>query len=375
MTRVHALRISIVVVGVSASTTMICLTLMDPQSYVWGVVFVAYAVIGTLVLLRQPDNRIGWLLLGIGVAFASIMGLTWVTDSRWGPGPSVIEAIVALLSGVAWITFLLMVAVFPEGYSTTRHQRWLVRVGVLLLVGTGFVTLTSRTPMPLTQRTSPFAVDALTGVDRFLEGPGQVSIAFFSVCVLVSLFLRWRRSVSARRQQFKWFLWGATVTIVTFTIGSATPTAPSVVGFALWTIGGSALPVAVGVAVSRYRVYDIDRVISRTASYALVTGLLVVTFAVIVAVSSALLGPKNQLGIATATLAAAALARPVLRRVQSVVDRHFDRARYDGERTVNEFGARLRAEVDVESVTLDLIGVVGAALHPERVSLWVRRTA
>ncbi len=375
MTRTLAVRTGIVVVGVAAAATMIGLTLMDSQSYGWGVVFVAYAVMGSLVLWRQQDNRIGWLLLGIGVAFATIMGLTWITDSRWGPGPALIEMTVALLSGVAWITFLMMVALFPEGYSTTLHQRWLVRIGLLLLVATSVVTLTSRAPMPLTQRTSPFAVDRLARVDQVLEGPGQAAIALLSLCVLISLFVRWRRSVGTLRQQFKWFLFGAAVTIVTFTIGSTTSAGPSIVGYALWTIGGSALPIAIGVAVSRYRLYDIDRVISRTTSYAIVTGLLVATFAVIVAVSSSVLGPKNQLGVAVATLVAAALARPVLRRVQGVVDQRFDRARYDGQRTVDEFGNQLSQEVDVATVRGTLLHTVHASLAPNQLSLWIREPA
>jgi len=134
------------------------------------------------------------------------------------------------------------------------------------------------------------------------------------------------------------------------------------------------LPISIGVAVLRYHLFDIDRVISRTASYTIVTGFVVATYIVVVALISPLVRGSSSLAIAAATLTAAAIARPVLRRVQEAVDRRFDRARYDGQRTVDALGARLRDAVDVGLVSRDLVAAVNETLAPTKVSLWVRET-
>ena len=133
------------------------------------------------------------------------------------------------------------------------------------------------------------------------------------------------------------------------------------------------IPAAFGIAILRYHLYDIDRIISRTTSYALVTGLLLATYATVVATATRLLDTEQPVVVAAATLTVAALARPVLRRVQSVVDRRFNRSRYDAVRTVDAFGARIRNQVDPHHVREDLVAVVNATLQPDTVTLWTRK--
>jgi hypothetical protein len=169
-------------------------------------------------------------------------------------------------------------------------------------------------------------------------------------------------------------LWGAAVTVATVAAGSSASrlVGPSALGYALWIIGGAARPASIAVAVTRYRRYDIDRVISRTAAYALVTVSLVAIFAALVATSSSLLGPDNLLGVTVATLVAAAIAGPVYRKVQLVVDRRNDRARFDGRVTVEDFGQGLSQEVDTLTVADDLERTTQGTLAPTTVGPWLR---
>jgi hypothetical protein len=167
----------------------------------------------------------------------------------------------------------------------------------------------------------------------------------------------------------RWFLFGASALAAGFVLNITLPVP--------WrdlvlTTGFAFLPVCMGVAILRYRLYDIDRVVSRTVSYAIVTGFVLATYVVIVTSVSRVLGDTSPITVAGATLAAAALARPQLARVQRVVDRRFDRARYDAMRTVEEFGRRLRDQVDPDATTAELIGVIRRSMSPTMTSLWVR---
>jgi hypothetical protein len=190
--------------------------------------------------------------------------------------------------------------------------------------------------------------------------------------------LSWQRSSGERRQQLKWLASGAAVTIVSVVLGvtfsstGATTTLQDWVDNLLW-FGIAALPVSMGVAILRYRLYDIDRIISRTLAYALVTGLLVGVYAGVVLLATGVLGIHGTVAVAASTLAAAAAFSPLRRRVQRVVDRRFNRARYDADMTVAAFAARLKDEVDLDSIQNDLAAVVQKTLEPAQLSWWVRK--
>ena len=182
----------------------------------------------------------------------------------------------------------------------------------------------------------------------------------------------YRRSSGERRQQLKWLLGGFAASLagllLAITLGHA-PGVPGVVGHAA-ILAIFALPVTMGVAILKYRLYDIDRIISRTLAYAIVTGLLVGVYAGLVLLAQQVLGLHTPVAVAAATLAAAALFNPVRRRVQQAVDRRFNRARYDADQTVAAFAARLQDAVDLDSVRADLAGVVQAALEPAHLTVW-----
>ena len=182
--------------------------------------------------------------------------------------------------------------------------------------------------------------------------------------------LSWRRATGERRQQLKWLAAGAVVTVVTIAV-SIGVSSSRVVGEVLG-IGLAALPVGIGVGILKYRLYEIDRIISRTMAYAIVTGLLLGVYAGLVLLATGVLGFRSSVAVAVSTLAAAALFNPLRRRVQHAVDRRFNRARYDADQTVMAFAARLKDAVDLDSVRDDLATVVDKALEPAHVSVWIR---
>jgi len=188
--------------------------------------------------------------------------------------------------------------------------------------------------------------------------------------------LSWRRSSGERRQQLKWLASGAAAAIVSLVIGTAFATTGPATLVVEWVdnvawCGLGALPVSMGVAILRYRLYEIDRIISRTLAYAAVTALLVGVYAGLVLLSTDVLSLTSTVAVAASTLAAAALFNPVRRRVQRAVDRRFNRARYDADKTVAAFAGRLQDAVDLDSVQADLAGVVQQALEPAHVSVWI----
>jgi hypothetical protein len=211
-----------------------------------------------------------------------------------------------------------------------------------------------------------------------------VPLSLLSVALLLALsagfiagqVLTWRRSSGDRRQQLKWLASGAAVAIAGLILGAAFGTTGPTTTVLEWIdnlfwFGLAALPVSMGVAILRYRLYDIDRIISRTLAYAIVTGLLIELYAGLVLLATGVLGLHSTVAVAAATLAAAALFSPLRRRVQQVVDRRFNRARYDADQTVAAFAARLKDAVDLDSVRNDLAGVVNRALEPAHISVWI----
>ncbi|HJY74412.1 MAG TPA: hypothetical protein VJ347_21770, partial [Streptosporangiaceae bacterium] len=209
-----------------------------------------------------------------------------------------------------------------------------------------------------------------------------VGAVVLAVCWLASLAaqaLSYRRSSGERRQQLKWLLTGSAIGGVCFA-GSFTSGSPS--GFLhilsmIAIVGGLAIPLAIGVAILKYRLFDIDRIISRTLAYAIVTGLLIGVYAGIVLLATQALpvSPSTPVAVACATLVAAALFNPLRKRVQRIVDRRFNRARYDADKTVAAFAARLQDAVDLDAVQDDLAGVVHQALEPAHASVWIREGA
>jgi hypothetical protein len=289
--------------------------------------------------------------------------LSWVALWAWAPG----------------FTLLLTVSIllFPDGRLPSPRWRPVVvaSLGViaLLVVPVAIVAWPYRGEALLFTGAPP-AYGAM-GVAFGLQSVGIVSTPFLAMASIAGMVVRFRRSGTTERQQLKWFIYAA-IPEIAFLVSSAFLTYQPVIGALASMLIGPLLPLATGVAIVRYRLYEVDRIVSRTIAYAAVSGLLVATYAGLILL---LQDPLRQItggdtiAVAVSTLAVAALFQPVRHRVQRVVDRRFDRARYDAERMAVAFAERLRDEVDIETVTTHLREAVASSVKPARIGLWLRQ--
>jgi len=353
---------------------------------------VSTATVGALVASRRPRNPVGWLLLTFGLlVVVSLVAVGYVAYgllARPGALPATDAAVVLVYalndSGAPVPVLALALLLTPTGSLPSRRWRWLgfalAAVAVASVIGGPF----NHRPLepPLESVTSPLGIDlaASSPTVRLLYEVvgGVLSVAFPLVIVAAtgSLVMRFWRARGVERQQLRWVALAAAlvpvavlVAIAASTIGG--PAADTVVTFAIGTVSWL-VPLALGAAVLRYRLYDLDRIISRTLAYGLVTLLLGGGYAAVVLLLGRLLGRSSSLAVAGATLAVAALFQPVRRRVQAVVDRRFNRRRYDAARTIAAFSTRLRQQVDLDSLTGELLAVIEQTMQPIQASLWLR---
>ena len=334
-----------------------------------GIVFVgAFATVGALLAWKRPGNPIGWLLSAIGLTFAV---------AGFGVFLAHLPRMLAL---VQWLGFLYLlgfglcvfvVLLFPSGHLPSRRWRpvaWAAVAGVAgWVLGCAFAP-TIITFSPTTR--NPVGVTGPPGdIFKLMALGGAGLIAASGLAAIMSLVFRYRRGGAAERAQLRWLVYVAAVIVVAEII--SVPIASTNLQNAISSGAIALVPVAIGLAVLRYRLYDIDRIISRTVAYAIVTGLLVGIYAGLVLLATQVLGLHTPVAVAAATLAAAALFTLVRRRVQQVVDRRFNRVRYDGDRMVEDFATGLKDAVDLETVRARLAGVVNQALEPAHVSVWV----
>jgi hypothetical protein len=350
--------------------------------------------VGFVVARRQPGNPLGWMFLaliavlllgGVGQSYA------WLSYRLGHHLPLAVVGVFA--GGPTWVWLFvilpLVIFLFPDGRLPSPRWRpvlWgYLAVAALLPVSIYAVTIRAVAAgnIHLVPGGDLQAVDDPAGSSAWL-GPVQglifLVLAVFWLVFVARQVVSWRRADGERRQQLKWLASGAAVCGVALAVssfvgtlgpqGPPSPALQTVVDVA--TIGIGALPVSIGVAILKYRLYDIDRIISRTLAYTIVTGLLVGVYAGLVLLATQVLGHHHSsVAVAAATLTAAALFNPVRRRVQRAVDRRFHRARYDADRMVAGFAARLKDTVDLDSVRDDLAGVVHQALEPAHVSVWI----
>jgi hypothetical protein len=346
-----------------------------------------FGVLGFVVAWRRPGNPLGWLMLGAAgfLVLGGDAGAYAVADYRLHHGGLPLGWVAVLLQpgwAPAIALFGLTVLLFPDGRVPSPRWRWVLWVYLAVagawVAGAVFVSAGAI----IGHNVHVAATGDLLLLDRPTGSAawwGAVQDVFFPLlgvfwlATLVGQALSYRRSSGERRQQLKWLVGGSAVAIVGGALGVPLSDNPSKIVQIVGSIGivaVLALPVSMGVAILKYRLYDIDRLISRTLAYAIVTGLLVGVYAAVVAVAGAA-SFSSPVEVAAATLAAAALFSPLRRRVQRVVDRRFNRARYDADRMVAEFAARLKDAVDLDAVRVDLAGVVQQTLEPAHVSVWI----
>jgi hypothetical protein len=376
------LLLGVYVALVLAAVALVVLQDADPG--VLGVVgFAAFAAAGALIALRQPGNAVGWLLLAIAISFSlGEVGQGYVEDAG-NPGRVAVAIAASAMSNV-WFTLSLVFLplLFPHGRPPSPRWRPVLWLGALdLVIG---ICAAAITPGQIeivngTGIENPLGVegglsDVLGGIDILLGGIGVLLAA-------ASLVVRFRRSTGVERQQLKWFaavgvpaaVCLSTAVLIGTVIGEGSVLTPVAVtgwlsGLALVGLG---LPAATGIAILRHRLYDIDVVIRRTLVYAVLTASLAATYLCLVLVAGLAVGQSN-VAIAVSTLAVAALFRPLRARIQGAVDQRFYRRRYDAAQTLEQFGVRLRDELDLEALAADVRRVVAETVQPAHVSLWLR---
>jgi hypothetical protein len=344
-------------------------------------IVVIYAGVGVIVARRQPRNPIGWLLIIFILVFllSTVVGSYAVLYYRFGHHGLPLAQVAVLLQPMwapAILLFPVVILLFPDGRLASRRWRWML---VAYAVAGALASVAIFAPAVTAVASHDVHLDAFGDVtssgraQHSLLGAAEILGLLLILGAWLSFVmhqvLSWRRAVGERRQQLKWLASGAGVTVVVIAASfgiSATGAAGEVLG-----IGLAALPVGIGVGILKYRLYEIDRIISRAVSYAIVTGLLVGVYAGLVLLATEVIRVKSPVAVAVSTLVAAALFSPLRRRVQHAVDRRFNRARYDADEAVTAFAARLQDAVDLASVQDDLTGVVQRALEPTHVSVWL----
>ena len=377
--------VAVLSVGALALAAVVGLT-TDPSLHVqrlvgsdlgWWLAYAVFSVVGAIVASRRPDNVVGWLMLLAGAVNASAQAAS--EYAVWGlvrhpgslPGADFGAWVMSFMWTPAIAVIVFVIAYFPNGRLASRRWRWLP--WMTTLCSTVIVVVT--------------AVDMwghrgarllASNTDWELHTPSGHVIAvlwpFVPICAigaLVSVAVRYRRATGVERQQLKWLVFAGIVSAPMILVDEVLPSSSRFAGLVSLLNSPVFGAIAIALAVLRYRLYDIDRIVSRTVSYGLVTGVVVGFYVAFVALIETGLGFSSEIAVAASTLAAAALVQPVRRWVQRAVDRRFDRAAYDARQTVEAFANRLRDEVDVDRIRGDLVTTVDISVAPASISLWV----
>jgi hypothetical protein len=349
-----------------------------------GSFWLLFASIGLVLTLRRPDNPIGWLYAAAGLVWsASIPVDPWIDQlQRSGQPVPPAGRYLVLIGENFWaigltLAVILPLLLLPDG--RLRSPRWRP-VAVAAVTATAVqIVANCLDPAPTTQTleplAKPFALHGWPGTVATVVSWTGLGVMFACVpAAALCAVLRFRSSRGVERQQLRWVAFGAAASVVgpLLALGlAALGVLHSADNAFSWPLLLS-VPLAIAVAVLRYRLWDLDRLISRTVAYTLVTALLVLPYLVVLPVASRLLEGSGSLAVAAVTLAVAAAFQPLRRRVQALVDRRFNRRRYDAARTVDGFATRLRDQVDLDALHTELLGVVHQTMQPTRASLWLR---
>jgi hypothetical protein len=341
--------------------------------------FGAQGATGVLLVRRRPENTLGWILLGPYLAMSILLLAAEYAQYALVSVPGQPGGVLAAwFAGWMWypalaVPFVFVLLCFPTGRPPTRRWRlvgWLGAAGIALT--TGVAAFAETLVGEHYAVANPIGIAGLVAEQGPIDAIGFALVTGAVVGAAASLVVRFRRSRGDERQQLKWMVFaGGLLALLVVTDSLPLPEAFGLV----FPVAVAMVPVAIAVAVLRYRLYEIDRLISRTVAYALVTVVLsavYVTGVIVLTPALATVGGGSELAVAASTLAAAAAFGPVRRRVQDGVDRRFNRARYDAERTLAAFAGRLRDEVDLGELRADLVGVVDGVMQPASASLWLR---
>jgi hypothetical protein len=338
------------------------------------ILMLPFALVGFIVARKQPRNPIGWIMLALAPIFmlSSDAGMYSVMIYQLGHTTLPLGRLAVALTQL-WIALLVLlplpILLFPDGRLESRRWRWalwaFLGVCALILISAGVADLRAFTDRHIQVDSTGELVSYSHSKGINLAAGAFPLYAAFALAFVIRQFVVYRRATGERREQLKWLMAGGTIGIVAMAT-------TLFVGGGMGFVGIIAVPVAIGIGILKYRLYDIDRLISRTLSYAIVTGVLVGIYIGMVTLATRALPLSSPIGVAASTLTVAALFSPLRRRAQHLVDRRFNRARYNADATIAAFASRLRDEVDLERVQRDLLDVVRRSVEPSHVAVWVR---
>jgi uncharacterized membrane protein YhdT len=348
---------------------------------------VFYPTVGAIVASRRPENPVGWLLCLYGLVISISYFCAEYAIYALLAEPNSLPAAEVLVWIVSWMLSIivglpaLLYLLFPTGRLPSRRWRWVAwLIAALVLAGVITSAFSSGALMGvLGPIRNPLGIEGFTGVYKallYFISPVALS------AVVLSVFMRLRRAAGVERQQIKWFAYAAAASVMATSLAYLVPGVIDTplwferMGFALNIAFIPAIPIAIGIAILRYRLYDIDRIINRTLVYGALSATLVALYfggiVMLQRVFVLLIGQQSTLAVVASTLLIAALFTPLRRLIQGFIDRRFYRSKYDARKTLEAFSAQLRNETDLEALSDDLVGVVRETMQPAHVSLWLR---
>jgi uncharacterized membrane protein YhdT len=379
------------------SLLLLALNLSHPNTHIYDpwldnmLTAISYAPVGALIASRHPENLVGWLLCLYGLVISiSHFGAQYATYALLAQ-PDSLPAGEAMAWIVSWVLPIIngltvfYILLFPTGRLPSRRWRWLgwltviyVVVGVILAAFSTGALLGILGPIQ-----NPLGIQGFSSI--YYKAILFIMTSLLTAAAVLAVFMRLRRAIGVERQQIKWFAYAAVATVSAAILAYIIPRVIDTplwferVGFALNIAFIPAIPIAIGIAILRYRLYDIDILINRTLVYGSLTAMLVALYFVGIVVLQRffvlLTGQQSTLAVVASTLLIAALFSPMRRRIQSFIDRGFYRRKYDAAKTLEVFSAKLRDETDLDALSEDLVGVVRETMQPAHVSLWLRPEA
>jgi hypothetical protein len=392
---VFAALICAIAIG-SVAADLRFLDFFGPQGIVFGALpLLSFALVGSFLVIRRAGGPIGWLLGAAGailqlVLLSGAYGSASLDAGAALPGGEVVLWLASVIQFAAFGLVISAMVRFPDGRPPGRALAILLWVVVAFIVAAAVASALAAQPIAAPLMFSgphagdhsrsipnPFALHGPVGDLMLLAASAINVVAPLALIAPFALVVRFRRSRGVERQQLKWLTYTAAIAFGLALIAFFAPPGPiRVLADATSIFGMGLLPVAIGIAVTRHRLYDIDVLINRTVVYGATSAGIALTFFAAIVVLQAVLRPLttgSQLAVAASTLASVALFQPLRRRIQEAVDRRFYRSRYDAVRTLDSFVVRLRDEVDLDAVRADLLGAVRQTVSPTHASLWLRQ--
>jgi hypothetical protein len=351
----------------------------------------SFSTVGAMIASRRPENPLGWIFGAMGLAFVLAVFLGNYAEYALVISPGSLPGATTAAWTGTWIWpvvlspvgFLLLL--FPSGYPPSRHWRpvlWLLGAALV-----GWIISQAFMPGPMVNAgyesiPNPYGIEALGGVLKPLNAASGILLLVSGLASAISLLVRYRSSRGDERRQLKWLAYAAVVVVLAAAVSLTVEVVASDSDLAIIQImqltlvaSLSLVPIAAGIAILKYRLYDIDVVINRTLVYATLSATLALVYVgSVVSLQSVLrllTGQDTQLAVVASTLVIAALFSPLRRRVQGFVDRSFYRSKYDAAKTLEAYSARLREETDLDALSNDLVGVARDTMQPAHVSLWL----